>query len=193
MILTVTMNPAVDISYVLPGFELNTVNRVTVVGKTAGGKGLNVTRVIHLMNQPVLATGVIGGTVGDFIETALGQEQIQHDFLKTTLASRNCIAILHNGAQTEILEEGPTLTKVEITGFLAKFTELLSTAKLVTISGSLPKGPSPYMYQQLIALAQEKNVKVLLDCSGTPLREAISGNSRPYLIKPNQDELIYLL
>ena len=193
MILTVTMNPAVDITYTLPNFELDTVNRSQTTQKTAGGKGINVARVIHLMNKPVLATGVIGGTVGDFIATALDQSGIAHDFLRTKLESRNCIAILHEGAQTEILEEGPTLTDTEESAFLSKFATLVKGADLVTISGSLPKGLSVTIYQQMIVIAHEHNVRTLLDCSGAPLKTTLSGGCRPFLIKPNLAELNQLL
>jgi tagatose 6-phosphate kinase len=89
------MNPSVDISYQLGKLVINDVNRVENVSKTAGGKGLNVSRVAKQLGSNVLATGIIGGTIGEFIQEQLDQQKIQHNFYQTTKESRNCIAILH--------------------------------------------------------------------------------------------------
>jgi len=193
LILTVTMNPSVDISYPLTTLELDAVNRSTQTRKTAGGKGLNVTRVISLMKTDVLATGIVGGTVGMFIEKELLKEQIQYDFFKTEQESRNCIAILHEGKQTEILEAGPEFTKVEERAFFKKFAALICEMNLVTISGSLPLGIDPMIYHKMIKLGKTHQVKTLLDCSGNALKLAISNEPKPYLIKPNHEELCQLL
>jgi len=193
MILTVTLNPSVDISYPLETFQLDAVNRSKQMRKTAGGKGLNVTRVAKLMDATVLATGMIGGTVGDFIEKALTKVSIDHDFLKTEHESRNCIAILHGGKQTEILEAGPVLSQKEEEAFLRKFETLVSGKKVVVISGSLPQGISLSSYQQMIEIGKRYGVRTLLDCSEQTLKEVVSSTEKPYLIKPNQTELSQLL
>lgn len=117
MILTVTMNPSVDISYPLEEFNLDTVNRVAKVSKTPGGKGLNVTRVLKQLNDKVVATGLIGGALGTDIKEKLLQTGIKNDFFEISGETRNCIAILHEGNQTEILEKGPTITKSESENF----------------------------------------------------------------------------
>lgn len=104
MILTVTMNPSIDISYPLETLHLDTVNRVDKVSKTAGGKGLNVTRVLAEIGDPVSATGLIGGSTGQFILDHLDQE-IGKEFFEIQGETRNCIAILHEGQQTEILKK----------------------------------------------------------------------------------------
>ena len=193
MILAVTMNPSVDISYPLHAFKLDTVNRVENVRKTAGGKGLNVARVIAQMEQEVLATGVLGGTIGDYIVQELNKSDIANDFLKIKKESRNCIAILHEGMQTEILESGPTLTEEEGADFLRKFEDLLSKVSLVTISGSLPKGLPADFYQQMIEISGRKGIPVILDSSGEPLRKALLHREKPFAIKPNITELSQLL
>ncbi|MDQ0973562.1 tagatose 6-phosphate kinase [Neobacillus niacini] len=193
MILAVTMNPSVDISYPLHEFKLDTVNRVENVRKTAGGKGLNVARVIAQMEEEVLATGVLGGTIGDYIVQELNKSQIPNDFLKIEKESRNCIAILHEGMQTEILESGPTLTNAEGTDFLEKYEDLLAKVSLVTISGSLPKGLPVDFYQQMLAISQRKGIPVVLDSSGEPLRAALLHKEKPFAIKPNITELSQLL
>lgn len=189
MILTITMNPSVDISYPLDSLQMDNVNRVSSVSKTAGGKGLNVTRVIAQMNETVKATGIIGGTTGDYILKNLSTEGIQHDFLKIEKESRNCIAILHEGNQTEILESGPILDELEGYLFQEKLLLLLDKVSLVTISGSLPKGLSTDYYSSLLSLCTKKSVPVLLDTSGQTLKEAIANKQKPLLIKPNETEL----
>ena len=109
MIVTVTMNPSIDISYPLEKLKLDTVNRTDQVSKTAGGKGLNVTRVIHDLKGDVLATGVLGGFHGAYISEELKKAGIKQAFTAIQEESRDSIAILHEGNQTEILEAGPTV------------------------------------------------------------------------------------
>jgi len=194
MIISVTMNPSVDISYRLDEFKLNGVNRVENVLKTAGGKGLNVARVVHLLNSPVVATGILGGTIGDFIESQLQLDGISHDFLKTKQESRNCIAILHGGNQTEILEAGPTFSKQEEIQFLQHYSKLLEKGEVVTISGSLPKGLEESLYSQMILLAKQQQIPVILDCSEKMMKHVLDfQEARPLAIKPNIDELNELL
>ncbi len=194
MIVSVTMNPSVDISYKLEDFKLNDINRVSTVMKTAGGKGLNVARVIHLLHSPVVATGILGGTIGSFIENQLDQDGIDHNFLKTDQESRNCIAILHEGNQTEILEAGPQFSRNEGDDFLNHYQQLLEKAEVVTISGSLPKGLDASIYCEMIRIAETKQIPVILDCSGGVLKDVLQfQEARPFAIKPNIDELNQLL
>lgn len=167
MILTVTMNPSIDMAYDLDHLQIDQVNRAKAVNKTAGGKGLNVTRVIHQMGYDVTATGLLGGKFGEYILEKLTAEQITADFTKISGETRNSIALLHDGGkQTEVLEKGPKITAIERATFLKDFDLLLDKSDLVTISGSLPQGLSPDFYTELIKLATQKNVAILLDTSG---------------------------
>jgi tagatose 6-phosphate kinase len=193
MILAVTMNPSVDISYPLGEFKLNDVNRVEKVLKTAGGKGLNVARVVKQMRAKVLATGVLGGTMGEYIIQELTKSNIPNDFLKIAKESRNCIAILHEGMQTEILESGPTLSREEGTAFLEKYRNLLNNVSLVTISGSLPNGLPADFYQHMLGISHDMGIPVLLDTSGESLKQALVHEEKPLAIKPNRAELSQLL
>ena len=165
MILTLTLNPSVDISYPLDELHIDTVNRVQNVSKTAGGKGLNVTRVLSQLNEQVVATGFLGGKIGDFIAEKLNHNQVKHSFFKIKGETRNCIAILHNGNQTEILEQGPTITVDESTGFLKHLKDLIPKAKSVVISGSLPKGVDSNYYSKIIDICNENDKPVVLDLS----------------------------
>ncbi|MDT4061141.1 PfkB family carbohydrate kinase, partial [Staphylococcus aureus] len=135
MILTLTLNPSVDISYPLTALKLDDVNRVQEVSKTAGGKGLNVTRVLAQVGEPVLASGFIGGELGQFIAKKLDHANIKHAFYNIKGETRNCIAILHEGQQTEILEQGPEIDNQEAAGFIKHFEQLLEKVEAVAISG----------------------------------------------------------
>lgn len=189
MILTVTLNPSVDISYKLDQFKLDTVNRVTDVSKTAGGKGLNVTRVLHQLGEEVAATGFLGGNLGDFIRTEITRIGVLDHFVGSKEDTRNCIAVIHEGNQTEILESGPEITTKEASVFLEQFSRSIQRVDFVTISGSLPKGLGSNFYSDLLDLAARANTPVLLDTSGESLRLSVLGEHKPFLIKPNLEEL----
>lgn len=189
-ILTLTLNPSVDISYPLNHLELDTVNRVSTTRKTAGGKGLNVARVIAQLGQKVSGSGFLGGDLGNFIAKKLSGDNIENWFMQISGETRNCIAILHDdGKQTEILESGPEITATEADDFLDHLEKYLDQIDLMTISGSLPKGLPTDFYSKLIELADRHGVQTLLDSSGEPLLKSLTSLHRPYLIKPNQDEI----
>lgn len=193
MILTITMNPSVDVAYQLPHLSLDTVNRVTEVRKTAGGKGLNVTRVLAEYGDQVLASGCLGGRLGDFIQENL-PEGVTPAFFRIAGETRNCVAMLHDdGQQTEILEKGPSLTSDESQAFLAHYQELLDKASVVVLSGSLPAGLPVTYYVDLVGLAHKVGKPVVLDCSGETLRAVLNSDQKPTVIKPNNEELSDLL
>ncbi|MDF2911301.1 MAG: tagatose-6-phosphate kinase [Sporolactobacillus laevolacticus] len=191
MILTLTLNPAIDMSYQLDELKIDTVNRCDRVIKTAGGKGLNVTRVLKCVDADVCATGLLGGKTGEFIEQELDQSSIRHAFVSIKGNTRHCLAIMHEGNQTEILESGPTISEEEAEAFLNAYDQLLDQASVVTASGSLPKGLPKSFYQKLIERAAKKNKKFLLDTSGEALELGIKAH--PFLIKPNQEELATIM
>ncbi|OCG20375.1 MULTISPECIES: hexose kinase [unclassified Gilliamella] len=193
MILTITMNPSVDISYSLNKLVINDINRVSEVKKTAGGKGLNVTRGIKYSGIPVLASGIIGGTTGEYIQKQLDNDNINYNFYITQHESRNCIAILHEGNQTEILESGPVLDSHDVNVFLEHYQSLLNQSQVIAISGSLPQGFPVGFYTQLIEKANKYKIPVLLDSSGKMLLKTLVSKNKPFLIKPNKDELQQIL
>lgn len=189
-ILAVTMNPSIDVQYPLDHLKLDDVNRVTTVRKTAGGKGLNVARVLHCLDHPLIATGVLGGFFGQYLSSQLEQDGIRGDFAQIDGETRSCIAILHDdGDQTEVLEKGPTLSADDAANFLQHYEELLKQVDLVTISGSLPGGLPVDFYAQMVALGHKAGVKVFLDASGAALEAALKADEKPDLIKPNDSEL----
>ena len=189
MITTVTMNPSIDIAYTLDELRIDQVNRVKTVNKTAGGKGLNVARVLHLLADDVLATGLVGGQHGAYIKEQLDQSGIKHQFLPIKGETRDSIAILHGVNQTELLESGPVVTEEEQHKFTEHFARLMETTDIFTISGSLPQGFSKSYYAELLAFTNKKGKRVLLATSGQTLLEVLEGKEKPFLIKPNLEEL----
>jgi len=188
MIITITANPAVDISYPLEELVIDDVNRVADVSKTAGGKGLNVARVVGQLGEEVGASGFLGGSLGNFIREEVKEQNIHDRFVEIEGDTRNCIAILHKGNQTEILESGPTISAEEEERFLTAYEEFISEASVITISGSLPKGLSSDFYRQLIELGAQAKVDVYLDTGGDMIKDLLTGAEKPFLIKPNESE-----
>ena len=134
MILTVTMNPSIDTRYQLDKLIIDDVNRVTPE-KTAGGKGLNVSRVLLQLGDDVL-----GGHMGAYMAELMDADGVKNDFVPIAGETRICLNILHEGNQTELLESGPQIAPAELEAFTAKFAELAAKADVVTLSGSLPRG-----------------------------------------------------
>lgn len=193
MILTITLNPSVDIAYQLDTFHLDTVNRVEKVQKTAGGKGLNVTRVLKQIGEDVVATGFIGGEIGSYVKKQLTRNDIKNSFVEIGNETRNCIAVLHDGKQTEILEQGPTIQEHEALNFIEHLEIILNNVDVVVISGSLPKGLAGNYYVKVIELCKKCGVAVVLDCSGEALKNVLESHQKPTVIKPNTEELSQLI
>ncbi|RZT01137.1 1-phosphofructokinase [Cuneatibacter caecimuris] len=193
MILTVTLNVAVDKAYVIEGpLQAGEVMRVKTCSNTAGGKGLNVSKVIGLCGEEVLATGFTGGFNGAYVEKLLTEKGIPNEFVHVKGETRSCINILDgDGKSTEFLEPGAPVTAEEEAAFLRKFETLLPKCSVVTMSGSAPKGLPADIYGKLIAMGKKAGVKMILDTSGQYLIEGVK--AKPFLIKPNHDEIAQLL
>ncbi len=192
MILTVTMNPSIDTRYQLDKLVIDDVNRVTAQ-KTAGGKGLNVSRVLLQLGDDVLATGLLGGHMGAYMAELMDADGVHHGFAPVQGETRVCLNILHEGNQTELLESGPEVSPAELAGFTTKFEMLAAQADVVTISGSLPRGVDAGYYAELVRIAHGKGAKVLLDTSGASLDAALASDVKPELVKPNISEINGLL
>ena len=192
MILTVTMNPSIDTRYQLDKLVIDDVNRVTPE-KTAGGKGLNVSRVLLQLGDDVLATGLLGGHMGAYMAELMDADGVKNDFVPIAGETRICLNILHEGNQTELLESGPQIVPAELEAFTAKFAELAAKADVVTLSGSLPRGVDAGYYAELVKIAEEAGAKVLLDTSGASLEAALESDAKPELVKPNLTEINGLL
>lgn len=189
MILSITANPSVDISYNIENLKIDDVNRVELVNKDAGGKGIHVSYVLNELGENVINSGFVGGKLGEFIEKRLDERKISHDFIKLDDETRNCIAIIHDNKQTEILEKGPTISFEKEKEFLDHLEKLSKNIEIINISGSLPKGLDASFYQKIIKFAKENKIFVSLDTSGNTLKEIVKGEIKPDLIKPNETEI----
>jgi tagatose 6-phosphate kinase len=192
-ILAINLNAAIDKVYAVDDFQVGGVFRTRDMTATAGGKGLNVARVSHLLGESVVATGFLGGGNGQFIAQKVRESGISAEFVQISGESRICIAVMDqkNNTSTEVLEAGPIITPFECENFIQHYRQLLKDCKVVTASGSLPKGAPSDFYRKLIAEAKVQNIPFILDTSGASLAEGIDG--LPYMIKPNQEEVGKLL
>lgn len=188
MILCVNPNAAIDKTIVVDSLRLGEIQRPQSVKSLPGGKGCNVARALRQFGVEAVVTGWVGGTAGQFIENGLRAEGIATDFVDTGLESRTCTSILDNSTQTltEIYEKGHAIPPEKVAEMLAHFREIVGDYETVTLSGSLPPGVPPDFYAQLIGLAHEAAVPVLLDSSGPALRLGLVG--QPTLVKPNEAE-----
>ena len=192
MITTITLNPAVDKTCTLKELIPGAVNRMEDVKNIAGGKGINVTKILRQYDYPVRALGFLGGYNGRFIEDYLKSIGAEFCFTYVNGETRcNTNVLSGDGSVTELLEPGPIVSKEELNDFLGKYEEALTDSEVIVISGSIPEGVPVTIYADLIRLAKEKGVKVCLDTSGEPLKEGIAAS--PFMIKPNKRELEALL
>ena len=192
MILVINLNASVDKRYKMKDLIKGEVMRAAEVDNTPGGKGIHVANVATILGEDCIATGYLGGKSGEFISEKLQDYGIKQDFVQVAGETRSCLAIItESGAQTEILEPGPTVTQEEQEAFMAKYQELLSKATVVAASGSMPKGLPRDFYGQLINLARKAGKPFLLDTSGEALIQGIK--AQPYFVKPNNDEIKVLV
>ncbi|MDV9192635.1 1-phosphofructokinase family hexose kinase, partial [Streptomyces sp. SR27] len=192
MILTVTLNTALDLTYRVPALTPHASHRVTQVIERPGGKGLNVARVLAALGHETVATGFAGGATGAVLREQLAATPVRDELVDTAGPTRRTVAIVDatTGDTTQLNEPGPTVSAAEWTAFRDRFTELLDGASAVALCGSLPPGIHVGAYAELVRLSRTAGVPVLLDTSGEPLRRGIA--ARPDLVKPNAEELAQL-
>ena len=189
MILTITLNTSVDKFYIVKEMLPFEVSRVQEVVNTAGGKGLNVSRVAALAGESVTAAGFVGGHNGDLFQSLIHTPGIHPAFTHVAAETRCCINVRDEKTNhsTEFLEPGAPVTEEELELFMKDFLRELPTADVVTISGSMPAGVPTDFYATLVETAHSMGKPIIVDTSGQPLLEAIPAG--PTLIKPNTDEL----
>lgn len=189
MILTITANPSVDISYQFDKLKIDDINRIDLVEKDAGGKGIHVGYVLKQLGHDVVNSGFVGGKLGDYIIESLEKKGLFSRFVRIKEETRNCIAILHDNKQTEILEKGPIITKDEEEKFLKNLDTITKDCNIINISGSLPKGLDSSFYIKIIEYAKKNNKFISVDTSGKTLTDVIEAKIKPDLIKPNETEI----
>ena len=185
MIITVTLNAAIDKSLAVPNFRLGRRHRTVEQRTMAGGKGVNIARTLKALGQPVIATGFAGGATGTHIVEQLTEESILNDFVRIRDESRTNTSVLDptTGAQTEINERGPAVTAREVELFRDKLLYLARGAAIVVFAGSLPRGVEPDLYASLIRDLERSEVTTVVDTDGQPLRDAV--RAEPDLVSPN--------
>jgi 1-phosphofructokinase/tagatose 6-phosphate kinase len=185
MIITVTLNAAIDKSLAVPNFRLGRRHRTVDQRTMAGGKGVNIARTLKALGQPVIATGFAGGATGTHIVEQLTEESILNDFVRIREESRTNTSVLDptTGEQTEINERGPAVSAREVELFRDKLLYLARGAAIVVFAGSLPRGVEPDLYATLIRELERLDVTTVVDTDGEPLRQAV--RAEPDVVSPN--------
>jgi 1-phosphofructokinase/tagatose 6-phosphate kinase len=188
MIITVTLNTALDKTLEVPNFTPGRRHRTVDQKTLPGGKGVNIARAIKRLGQPVIATGIAGGATGNRIVEALNAESILNAFVRIREESRTNTAVLDptTGLHTEINERGPTVSLHELELFREKLLYLAKGASICVFAGSLPRGIDPDVYASLIRGVRKLGVITIVDTEGEPLRHAVK--AEPSVVSPNELE-----
>jgi 1-phosphofructokinase family hexose kinase len=188
VIVTVTLNAALDRTLTVPNFQLGQRHRASQGLTLAGGKGINVARALKRLDVPVVATGLAGGRTGTRIVEELTSEAILNDFVRIADESRTSTAVVDPTAATytEINEWGPQVTPEELEILLDKISYLARGADMVVFAGTLPRAVDESFYAEAIRDLSRRNVRAVLDSEGSPLRLGVE--AEPFLVTPNQRE-----
>jgi 1-phosphofructokinase/tagatose 6-phosphate kinase len=188
MIITVTLNAAIDKTLAVPNFALGRRHRAVEQASMAGGKGVNVARTLKTLGQPVIATGVAGGSTGTRIIEGLTADAVLNDFVRIREESRTSTAVVDptSGEQTEINERGPAVSEAELDLFVDKLLYLAKGAAMCVFSGSLPRGVDAGLYARLVDEVGRLGVTTVLDAEGDPLK--LATRAEPTVVSPNEPE-----
>lgn len=188
MIVTVTLNAALDTTYRLDELRPGGTNRVASVAQRAGGKGVNTARVLAARGRSVLVTGLVGGPSGQSLRDDLDTSGLPHRLTPVQGATRRTVAVVDDsGEVTGLWEPGPEITAAEWRRFAEHdFPSALAEAEVVVVSGSLPPGVPVDAYALLLRRAAQLGVPAVLDADGDALLAGLAG--RPALVKPNAEE-----
>jgi 1-phosphofructokinase/tagatose 6-phosphate kinase len=188
VIVTVTLNAAIDRTLTVPNFQLRHRHRASQGLTLAGGKGINVARALKRLDVPVVATGLAGGGTGTRIIEELTSEAILNDFVRIGDESRTSTAVVDPtaGSYTEINEWGPQVAQEELEMLFEKIHYLSRGASMVVFAGSLPRAVEDDFYAEAIRDLNRRGVLAVLDSEGEPLRLGVE--AEPYLVSPNQRE-----
>jgi len=188
LIITVTLNAAIDRTLTVPNFQLGHRHRASASLTSAGGKGINVARALKRLDAPVVATGLAGGRTGDKIIEELAGEGLLNDFVRIGDESRTSTAVVDPTAGTlsEIYEWGPAVRADELEMLMDKIRYLSRVAQYVVFSGSLPRDVEDWFYAEAIRDLNRRGVQCVLDTEGEPLRRGV--DAEPFIVSPNQRE-----
>lgn len=185
MIYTVTANPSIDYFVQDDSFALGKINEVKEATMRPGGKGINVSLVLHNLGLTSTCWGFLGGFIGNKIASDLCQEGLITDFVHVKNESRVNLKIMGQ-KETALNVAGPDVSVSEKNALLTRFEDL-QAGDLVVLSGGVPANLGTSFYYQLGKLAKSHGVEFVLDTTCSSFREAL--NAGPLLVKPNEDEL----
>ncbi len=189
MIVTVTMNPALDKTAHLTQLAPRALNRLEQVRVDAGGKGVNVSRMIAALGGHSVCTGFIGGDSGREVCRRLDADGISHAFLAVEGATRTNLKIIEaDGALTELNEPGFTVTEQDLAALRSRVKQLAGQNGIVVLAGSLPRGAQTDTYRDFACALRRAGCRVIVDADGAALRAALQ--APPHIIKPNRMELL---
>ena len=193
MLVTVTLNPAVDKNCKIDNFKPGEVNRISEHSESAAGKGINASKAAVILGEKSIALGFIAGTNGKFIENSLIKNNIKCDFIEVNGNVRTNMTILdkHNNMVTEITEPGFNITENDIKKLEERIYQYAKLSPYILFAGSIPAGCPDDIYARLIETARNAGTIPILDASGSALIKGV--NAKPFMIKPNQDEIKQLL
>jgi 1-phosphofructokinase/tagatose 6-phosphate kinase len=188
MIVTVTLNAAIDRTVAVPNFRLGNRHRAVESRTVAGGKGINVARALKLLGRPALATGFAGGPTGNRLLEQLRREAVLTDFTRIAAETRINLAVIDptSGEQTEINERGPAVSPEEVAAFVSRLKYLASGAKLCVLAGTLPPGAGDDLYARLVKDLAECGVPVVLDAEGQAMLAGLRAGAA--IVTPNERE-----
>lgn len=188
MILTVTLNAAIDRTVAVPNFTLGRRHRAVETRTVAGGKGVNVARALTLLGQPVIATGFVGGPTGIRVVEQLQSESVLTDFIRIAGETRINLAVIDptSGEQSEIAERGPAVSPEEVLRFVERLDYLAAGARICVIAGSLPPGAGNDLYSRLVKDLRERGLVVVLDSDGEAMVEGVRAGAS--VVTPNERE-----
>jgi 1-phosphofructokinase/tagatose 6-phosphate kinase len=188
MILTVTLNAAIDRTVAVPNFRLGHRHRAVESRTVAGGKGINVARALKMLGRPVIATGFAGGPTGNRLLEQLRKEAVLTDFTRIAAETRINLAVIDptSGEQTEINERGPAVSPEEVEAFVRRVGYLADGAKLCVLAGSLPPGAGDDLYARLVKDLGERGLPVVLDAEGGAMLAGLRAGAS--VVTPNERE-----
>ena len=193
MIATVTLNPSLDKTVTVEGLVVDETNRWTSLRRDPGGKGINVSRVLHELGNETIAYGFIGGIDGQILEHLLGEQGVPYDFtsINGQIRSNFIITNLKTRRQTRIDAPGPHISRSELENLMDKITHIEPKPDFLVLAGSVPPGVPDDIYRQIIEETKKHGVKTVLDSDDEWLKEGIK--AKPDVIKPNVHETEELL
>lgn len=188
MLVVLSLNTALDRVWVVPGLQIGEVHRTEQTTVYAGGKGLNVARVLRSLGQPVRVIGFLGGAPASRIEERCEHLGVETHWVRITGESRTCLILVdpENGRQTVVNEPGPRVTPEEVMQLRTVLDDTLRTDDVLAISGSAPPGAPNTLYREVVECGHERGVQVLVDASGDALCHALDAG--PWAVAPNLDE-----